>query len=58
MHKQPKAIVLNRETLRRLDPRELNRIAGGFSVSPCHTGAVTKCGDQCVTYSCGPIKCF
>ena len=60
MHKKPKAIRLHRETLRALDPRELSRVAAGFSLSPCNPDStpITRCGDQCATYSCGPIQCF
>lgn len=60
MHKKPRAIILHRETLRQLDPRELGRAAAGFSYGGCNPRStpVTKCGDNCVTYSCGPHPCL
>lgn len=60
MHKKPRSIILHRETLRRLDPRELGKAAAGFSLGTCNTNTtpVTRCGDQCPTYSCGPINCL
>jgi hypothetical protein len=59
MHKRRKVITLHRETLRHLDAKDLNRVAGGFSIGACTTSAVdTQCQDYCHTYSCGPINCF
>jgi hypothetical protein len=51
MHKKPRSIILHRETLRRLDPRELGKAAAGFSLGGCNTNTtpVTRCGDQCPT---------
>lgn len=59
MHKKPRPIILHRETLRRLDPRELGRAAAGFSNGGCNTNTtpVTRCGDACPTYSCGEYLC-
>jgi hypothetical protein len=61
MNKKPLNIRLHRETLRALDPKQMKLAAAGanFSLSPCNPNStpVTKCGDQCATYSCGINKC-
>jgi hypothetical protein len=61
MNKKAKSIRLHRETLRALDPALLSQAAAAldFSLAPCNTNTtpVTRCGDGCVTYSCGVDKC-
>ena len=56
--KQPRALILNRETLRRLNAQDLNRAAGGFSLPPAQCGDSNNTCDNCPTYSCGLYRCL
>jgi hypothetical protein len=56
--KKLKTLSLNRETLRRLEPRDLSGVAGGFSLPPSQCGASNHTCDDCPTYSCGLYNCL
>lgn len=62
MHKKlsrrPKSLVLNRETLRNLETRELSGVAGAFSLPPAQCGDSNDTCDNCPTYSCGLFRCL
>ncbi len=56
--KKLKALVLNRETLRKLDSKDLSGVAGGFSLPPSQCGDSNHTCDDCPTYSCGLFRCL
>ncbi len=62
MHKKlsrrPKSLVLNRETLRNLEPKDLSGVAGAFSLPPAQCGDSNHTCDDCPTYSCGLFRCL
>jgi hypothetical protein len=62
MHKKTnrklKTLVLNRETLRKLDSKELGEAVGAFSIPPAQCGNSNHTCDDCPTYSCGPRQCL
>ena len=58
LHKTPKPLVLSRETLRKLEPRELIEVAGGHSLPPRQCGDSNNTCDNCPTYSCGLYQCL
>jgi hypothetical protein len=58
MRKKVRAINLNRETLRHLEPKRLREIGGGFSLPPTQCGDSNDTCDNCPTYSCGLFRCL
>lgn len=58
MQKKVKTIGLHRETLRNLDAKKLDGVAGGFSLPPSQCGASQHTCDDCPTYSCGLFQCL
>jgi hypothetical protein len=58
MRKSRKAIHLNRETLRHLEPKKLTDAVGGFSLPPTQCGDSNDTCDNCPTYSCGLFHCL
>lgn len=56
--KHPKAMHLSRDTVRQLTPRDLDPVAGGFSLPPTQCGASNETCDPCRTYSCGLYRCL
>jgi hypothetical protein len=58
LRKNLKALTLNRETLRNLEPQELSGVAGGHSLPPSQCTASNDTCDNCPTYSCGMYNCL
>ena len=58
MNKKLKTITLHRETLRQLDARDLDKLAGGFSLPPAQCGDSNDTCDPCPSYSCGLFRCL
>ncbi|HEX3553001.1 MAG TPA: hypothetical protein VIA62_07200 [Thermoanaerobaculia bacterium] len=61
MHKKTrklKTLVLNRETVRNLDSKELGGVMGAFSLPPAQCGDSNHTCDDCPTYSCGLFRCL
>ena len=61
MNKKPKNVkplVLSRETLRKLEARQLADVQGGHSLPPRQCGDSNDTCDNCPTYSCGLYQCL
>lgn len=56
--KKLKTLILNRETLRKLETQELKDVAGAFSLPPAQCGDSQNTCDNCPTYSCGLYNCL
>lgn len=56
--KNVKPLVLSRETLRNLEPRQLSDVVGGHSLHPSDCNPSNDTCDNCRTYSCGLFRCL